>query len=108
MDSTPETEMESKMKASDIPDELILNYLSQHQGRWTMLFGTEFSTLVKGTLIKNTIVPENTPHKVMLAKMRALCKRQLITGCDCGCRGDFEITDRGLALINKPRIAALR
>lgn len=35
------------------------------------------------------------PSKVVLAKCRQLMKRGLINGCDCGCRGDFEITDKG-------------
>ena len=33
--------------------------------------------------------PEFTP-RVVLAKCRALIRRGLITGCACGCRGDFE------------------
>jgi predicted transcriptional regulator len=50
------------------------------------------------------IVPTNTPEKVMHAKMRALYRRGLVGGCDCGCRGDWEITDKGLELIGQQRI----
>jgi hypothetical protein len=35
------------------------------------------------------------PEKVVLAKMKALKRRGLITGCPCGCRGDFELTKAG-------------
>lgn len=91
------------MKASDIPDELILNYLATHQGRWTMLFGITFSTWVGDILNEQLIFPPDTPPKVARAKMKSLHKRKLVGGCPCGCRGDFEITDKGLALINKPR-----
>jgi hypothetical protein len=34
------------------------------------------------------------PHKVVLAKAARLIKRGLISGCACGCRGDFERNDR--------------
>lgn len=33
----------------------------------------------------------NLPEKVVLAKLRGLVKRGMITGCACGCRGDFEL-----------------
>src|SRR5678815_4892395 len=36
----------------------------------------------------------NPPEKVVLAKLRRLINRGLITGCGCGCRGDFEIPER--------------
>jgi len=37
----------------------------------------------------------SVPEKVMRAKMVALIRRKLVTGCTCGCRGDFEITSTG-------------
>ena len=92
------------MQAKDIPDLVVLDYLATQQGRWTMLFGTEFSTWVDGELVKAKVFGE-APPKVALAKMRALYRRGLVGGCDCGCRGDFEITDKGLALIGRPRTA---
>ena len=39
------------------------------------------------------------PEKLVLSKARSLIKRELMEGCDCGCRGDFEITDAGRALL---------
>lgn len=36
------------------------------------------------------LFPE-APEKVVLAKLRSLIKRKLMTGCPCGCRGDFEL-----------------
>jgi hypothetical protein len=100
--------MKAISKASDIPDEMILKYLAQHQGRWTMLFRTEFSTWLNNhpqSLYRRTVVPDGTPEKVLRAKMRSLYKRGLVGGCPCGCRGDFEITDKGLELIGQPRTA---
>ena len=37
------------------------------------------------------------PRKVVLAKCRSLMGRGLIDGCACGCRGDFSLTDEGIA-----------
>lgn len=35
------------------------------------------------------------PPKVVNAKLSRLLRRGLLTGCDCGCRGDWELTHRG-------------
>lgn len=40
------------------------------------------------------------PPKVQQAKRSKLIKRGLMEGCTCGCRGDFYLTDSGLALLN--------
>ena len=73
------------MKASDIPDSLILEYLAKHQGSWSCLFGLRFypNDLDRDTKLSfeeqgEIIVPINTPEKVMLAKMRALYRRGLV------------------------------
>lgn len=31
------------------------------------------------------------PQKLIVSKLRNLIKKGLITGCACGCRGDFEV-----------------
>jgi hypothetical protein len=30
------------------------------------------------------------PSKIVLAKLRAMVKKGKLSGCTCGCRGDFE------------------
>jgi hypothetical protein len=79
------------MQAKDISDESILKYLAEHQGKWTMRWHC-----------KDAVAP-NAPEKVFLAKMKRIIARGLSRGCDCGCRGDYEITDKGLALIGQKR-----
>jgi hypothetical protein len=37
--------------------------------------------------------------KVVLAKCHALLRRDLINGCVCGCRGDFNLTEKGRLLL---------
>lgn len=39
------------------------------------------------------------PYKVVHAKARKLLKRRLLTGCGCGCRGDWELTESGIELL---------
>jgi hypothetical protein len=43
------------------------------------------------------------PPEVILAKASALMRRGLLGGCDCGCRGDFELTDKGRAFLEVGR-----
>lgn len=90
------------MKTSDIKDADILNFLADRQGSWTSLWYGHFG---KESDIQDVYwaFPEGTPDKICHAKMKSLYKRGLVGGCDCGCRGDFEITDKGLQLIGRTR-----
>lgn len=38
---------------------------------------------------------EALPDKLFRAKMGMLIRRGLVDGCNCGCRGDYEMTDKG-------------
>lgn len=42
-------------------------------------------------------MPTGIPPKLALAKMRMMIRRGVVDGCPCGCRGDFVITEKGLA-----------
>lgn len=44
--------------------------------------------------ISNYLYPE-VPHKIVQAKLSRLIQRGLIDGCPCGCRGDYEMTEKG-------------
>ena len=77
------------MQCKDIPDEPILRFLAQRPGEWhNWLFGDEKD-------VRNAM-PREVPEKLVLGKMRVLIRRGLVDGCPCGCRGDFEITDKGI------------
>lgn len=79
-----------------LPTETILRFLAQHQGRW--------STWGKGyTMPTVSSVLPGVPDEMVIKKMANLIRRGLSGGCWCGCRGDYEITDKGLALIGVPR-----
>ena len=82
------------MQAKDVPDLPILALIAQRPGVWHCWFpvGRHMPSI-------RPAMPAHTPDKVVLAKMRQLEKRDLITGCTCGCRGDYEVTIKALALL---------
>jgi hypothetical protein len=92
----------------------ILNYLAEHQGDWTGLWHLEFvgreedfhGNMKIGRVydVAEAMPIEWTPRR-RLAMMRVIYRNGLVGGCDCGCRGDFEITDRGLKFIGLERTA---
>jgi len=81
------------MKCKDISDKEVLKFL-QNQNRWcTYGNGHSMPTV-------QSVMPKDTHVKLQLAKMKQLIKRGLADGCTCGCRGDFEITNKGINYIN--------
>jgi hypothetical protein len=44
-------------------------------------------------------MPKPLPAKLALAKMRQMINRGVVKGCPCGCRGNFEITEKGMTEI---------
>ena len=81
------------MQAKDIPELPILDFLvGLPLGQWAGWGCCSRYDVRKA-------VPDGTPAKVFLAKMRSLIARGLVSGCACGCRGDFEITIKGRELL---------
>lgn len=83
------------MKAADIPDEDALFAVAHIQTEhfFAMIWDVE------------EVLP-GWPQKVLQAKLAKLIKRGLLAGCDCGCRGDYELTAAGelyLAEYGDPR-----
>ncbi len=85
------------MKCSDIHTEGILLFLSRHQGQWSTYCRNQWMPAVADGM------RPDVPWKVMWAKMKRLIHQGLVDGCPCGCRGDFEITNKGLAMIGVAR-----
>lgn len=78
----------------------ILKFLND-LNRWGCMFDTGAGEN-RDELFDNSVwhaIPEEVPYKVGLAAMDNLIKRGLVSGCSCGCRGDFEITDKGRELL---------
>lgn len=83
-----------KLQCKDIPTLPILEFLSK-QTRWTT-WGKGYSM----PTVQNAM-PEGTPPKLQLAKMRQLINAGLVDGCDCGCRGDFELLEKGREMLEQ-------
>lgn len=76
-------------QCKNIPDKPIIEFLLKHKGhRCNWCLGDEKD-------VRNAMPKNMASEKLILAKMRQLMKRGLVDGCDCGCRGDFEITNKG-------------
>lgn len=84
------------MQAKDIPDRPILAFVAENGGIGCHWFVPE------GTTSRSVLcaMPPGTPPKLALAKMKGLMRRGLVGGCGCGCRGDFELTDKGREVLN--------
>lgn len=100
-----------KLQCKDIDEKAILEYLYDKQGKWTCLWyghflKTDGKNKHTGEIVDDVYyaMPKDTPPKLALAKMKNLHSRGLVSGCPCGCRGDFEITDKGLDFLDKPRL----
>lgn len=80
-------------QCKDIPTEPILRFIYEvNKGRaWGMSFD-----------VGQKAFPANTPDKLYWAKMRTLFKNGYLTGCDCGCRGDYVVTMKGCELLGLP------
>ena len=46
-------------------------------------------------------MPIDKPEKIRINKMSSLIDRGLVSGCGCGCRGEYEITLEGIEFITK-------
>jgi hypothetical protein len=76
-------------QCKDIPDKPIMEFLLNNKGIWCNWYLGDQRDV-------RTAMPKNIPsEKIILSKMRQLIKRGLVSGCTCGCRGDFEITQKG-------------
>lgn len=89
------------MQCKDIPDVPILHFLAK-QSRWST-HGEGYSM----PTVQNAM-PSGTPVKLQVAKMKMLVRRKLVNGCGCGCRGDWEITEKGLEYLDRIRQNHLR
>lgn len=85
------------MKTSDIPDLPILEFLAKHPDEWcTHGKGYSMPTVADA-------MPPDTHVKLQLSKMSSMLQRGLVRGCDCGCRGDWEITRAGEDVLRTAR-----
>ena len=75
------------MQCKDIPTLPILQLMASEPDHWWYWF--------KGNWSIQKAMPQGLPEKLVRAKMNQLMSKGLIDGCPCGCRGDYELTDKG-------------
>lgn len=95
------------MQAKDIPDDYLIELVRRlsngfprvyrNMSYWDIPEGIETGT---GAYYANTAfmsdilaIWSTVPPKVIRAKLDTLIKRGKLTGCTCGCRGDFEVIE---------------
>lgn len=78
------------MQCKDVPTLPILQLMASEPDHWWYWFAT-------GDWSIQRAMPPNVPDKLVRAKMNQLIHKDLIDGCNCGCRGDYTLTDKGRA-----------
>jgi hypothetical protein len=90
------------IQAKHIPDRGILLEIRRLRATpWSS--GAENTTGRRWVMLYELQAAPAFPEKVVRAKLAALIRRGLLSGCTCGCRGDFEITAAGEALLDAPQ-----
>lgn len=105
-----------RMQVKDIPDDPILQFLLKLKRKeievsygeegnlktWrpptACSFGPEFGQTFANSV---ALAMPGVPWRLRLRKMDSLIRRGLAEGCACGCRGDFELTEKGGALLEQ-------
>lgn len=77
-----------KLQCKDISNLSILKFLGSNNNHWKCHWDIPF--------------PKCIPQKLRIAKLRMLMRRGLVEGCDCGCRGDWHLTNKGFDYIRNP------
>ncbi|USN14653.1 hypothetical protein PAPPERLAPAPP_02830 [Brevundimonas phage vB_BpoS-Papperlapapp] len=91
----------------DIPDLPIVQFVTALDGVWGTWCWTDTVHADPQFWFHSVapLFPEDIPEKLLRGKMANLIRRGLIDGCPCGCRGDYEATDKGRAFVAE-RLAA--
>lgn len=106
--------MKKTIQCKDIPTLPILQFVAEHGGigcNWNcpseFQNGNEWERKAYDRNVRLSM-PDgyNLPANLVLAKMRNLIRGELIEGCYCGCRGDFEITDKCKKYIQEKQLWA--
>lgn len=106
-DATPMNGTLCFRKCSDIPDLEFLRAIDEclrripHPADWAMRWNVRAVLAGHPKAVGTPDASQDwpgVPENLVLAKARKLIRRGLMSGCACGCRGDFEVTAKGRAL----------
>lgn len=96
------------MQCKDIPTLPILEFLDKFGGIGCNWFEYDEAAEKKYSNWRSVrvVMPAGAPSKLVHAKMLLLIKKGLVEGCDCGCRGDFSLTEKGEMIVELARKVA--
>ncbi len=87
--------MQKRLQAKHIDDLDVLRFLDSMETPLGWVFPQAMLYRRDGVPCILDAFPSGTPEKIVIAKLSSLCRRGLIDGCTCGCKGAFEITRKG-------------
>jgi hypothetical protein len=81
------------MQCKDINEEPILMHL--------LKIYPNSATLFDVCIDKDSLLPffDGIPPKLIFKKLEMMVRKKVVSGCWCGCRGDFLITHKGIGKI---------
>lgn len=93
----------------ELPDDVVLGLITQLSrtvywpwsapGHWVSQWDLAGVLRLAGFRAHHGV--NEMPSGYVIAKARRLMDRGLITGCGCGCRGDFELAEAGRAYLER-------
>lgn len=85
------------MKCSDLDTTAILEFLAEYRGQWcTWQVPSAYMPSV-GALFPDA------DDRLVRRKMANLIRKGYVSGCTCGCRGDYEITEKGTVYLEEKK-----
>lgn len=89
-----------RMQAKDIDRMAVLRTIAKQQAETAARWGRSTDGVAFTAEVSDAL---GVHYRLFLAKARTLKKAGLVEGCDCGCRGDWRLTDEGRATVRGSR-----
>jgi len=90
-----------RFQCKDIPALFILKWMWTNRARGLVRCTWFQQSTPDLPSLRDLLPVELFPDKLVLAKMGNLIRRGLVSGCVCGCRGDFTLTDAGISILQR-------
>ncbi|MER7761530.1 hypothetical protein [Streptomyces sp. NPDC097619] len=82
-----------RMQCKDIPDEILCDAVRHTAPPWPLQPGDARWRMSWDVHDALETVMGPIPERLFRAKIKRLFAKGLLGGCDCGCRGDFHLTE---------------
>ncbi len=81
-----------KLQCKDVEEKPILEFLFLHKNTPCSIFEPQYAERSV-----HLAFPKDIPFNLLRGKMSQMIRKGFVDGCCCGCRGDFEITKKGIS-----------